>query len=214
MKRILLIILAVLIIALVVSAIVYEFHNSDFFDIWGLLALLCFAIVYAFMFLLKKIAQKKGWKGFLEGTSLPFKIPHLQKYEKFAEAYNFLKRQKKIIASLIRNEVTWISIAFDSGTNARIQESELIKAFKEFFPGTIFRMCLQHEILVHRSKLQQLRLEIHTTKVSVIYKAIIHPDFPEDIILVPSKSDDYGGICLRGLKLWIDENVFGSGTAG
>ncbi len=217
MKRIFLDILVVLIVSSFLCLAVYRFYKifPTLLDRWGLLALLCCAILFVSYLVLEKIATKMKWIWLLEFLCESYLDVAMidRKRVHFPEAYSFLKKQHKILRRLARSEITSIIIAFDDGMDAVIEEPELIANFKKSLSGHLIPLSPQETIMKYVDNIRQLKLEMHTVEDTFTCNGYVIPKRPDHIILSPAEGNDYGGISLRGLKLWFDENVFGIGTS-
>jgi hypothetical protein len=215
MKRILVNILIVLLIVLIVGSLlclaVYRFYKifPTLLDRWGLLAFVICGILFVGCWILYNIATKRKWIWLLEflhwsPSALAF---FDRKRVLFPEARAFLENEKEVLRQLTHSEVAFVNITFDSGSNVRIEKPELILTFKKYLPGYLVHLSLPDAVLEYGNKAQQLRLEIHTVEDTLTYSGFIEPKGSGEIILSLPEGNDYGGICLHGLKRWLDEDV-------
>lgn len=122
-----------------------------------------------------------------------------QEWEQAPRRYSFLRKQVKLIRSLIRKDIMSVDVTLDSGATARLQNPLLIKAFKKFLAATL--------TFTHEQEAEQLRIQIYTRDNSFSYDAFVPMGNKDDVILKFTECGDYGGIRLPRLKRWLDENV-------
>ena len=131
-----------------------------------------------------------------------------EKYKRIRYNSSFLYKHKSILKSITSMKIKGVYILSDSGTSCGTQNLSLIEDFKKYLSGRMVRLSLNTAISAYGSKVQQFTLQIHTEKGKFSYLAVVHPKNPDDIILMSPKQTDSGGIQLRGLKRWLDENIF------
>ncbi|MHC4476901.1 MAG: hypothetical protein ACYTEL_14740 [Planctomycetota bacterium] len=130
-----------------------------------------------------------------------------QKLKWLAEKRSCLRGHRETIRILTGADIASIDITFETGGNVRTQSPELITFLQKCLPGTMGRFSLPDAISKYGDRVQHLTVEIHSDKGTFSYPGIVHPKRPRDIVLVPPECRDYGGIILRGLKRWLDEDV-------
>jgi len=122
-----------------------------------------------------------------------------QEWEKAPGKYFSLRKQVKFISSLTHKDITSVGVTPDSGVTVMLQNPSLIDAFKKFLAGTL--------TFAQEQEAEQLRIQIHTHDNSFSYGAFVPAGNKDDVILKFTECGDYGGVCLPGLKRWLDENI-------
>ncbi|MHC4214468.1 MAG: hypothetical protein ACYSWP_13975 [Planctomycetota bacterium] len=169
--------------------------------------LLIFFTVLFWMFVyLKQREMSKWFDKILESTGLD-KGKLQQRRKEIKQDSVFLNKHKAILKSITTMNIMEVYFLSDSGTSCGTQNLSLIEDFKKYLSGRMVRMSLHTAIAAYGSKVRQFTLQIHTEKGKFSYLAVVHPEHPDDIILMSPKQTDSGGIQLRGLKRWLDENV-------
>jgi hypothetical protein len=125
-----------------------------------------------------------------------------------------VRKSRKILRSLSKGNIISIDITFNNESSIHIEKPELIEEFKKHLRGMMVRLSLKDAIAKYGDEMQHFKIEIHSHEGTYSYVAVVHPKSHDDLILMPPKQTDSGGTRLRGLNRWLDENVFGRGTVG